>query len=74
MQLYPLSFGYAGEDLRADQEFVVAAMRLEPFVFQWATAELLQSDDFVQQTVAHVTIVLDGICRCILIQPLDTYK
>ena len=37
-------------------------MRLQPFVFQWAAAELLQSDDFVQQAVAHVTFVLDGIC------------
>ena len=37
-------------------------MRSEPFVFQWAAAELLQSDDFVRQAVAHVTIVLDGIC------------
>ena len=61
MQLDPLSCGNAGEDLRADQEFLLAAMRLEPFVFQCAAAELLHSDDFVQQAVAHVTFVLDGI-------------
>ena len=48
-------------DLRADEEFVLATMRLEPLVFQWAAAELLQSDDIVQQAVAHVTFVLDGI-------------
>ena len=37
--------------MRADQEFVLAAMRLEPFVFQWAAAGLLQTDDFVEQAV-----------------------
>ena len=28
-------------------------MRLEPFVFQWAAAELLRSDDFVKPCLAN---------------------
>ena len=38
---------------------MLAAMRLEPFVFQCAAAELLRSDDFVEQAV-HILRVKYG--------------
>ena len=40
-------------------------MRLEPFVFQWAAAELLPPDDF-QQTKTKIQEVLFGdLPRCL---------
>ena len=37
-------------------------MRLEPFVFQWAAAELLRSDDFVECMSVSVCGFMSCVC------------
>ena len=36
----PTVFAMAGDDLRADKDVILTAMRLEPFMFQWAAAAI----------------------------------
>ena len=44
---------------------MLATTRLEPFVFQWAAAELLRSDDFVEEAVRILRPLLrdEGLSR-----------